>query len=206
MPSKKEWEIRDLLPVPMHACAIGTVHAGPSSDMISAMDGSSQQHAPHSRAIRVEPVAVDRIINLRHQVLRQGLPREEAIFEGDRKADALHVGAFDGDRLVGCVTLHASTWEEQPAWQLRGMAVAPGYQKSGIGRALLAAVDEHVALNGNQSILWCNARVPAAQFYQKHGWQIVSEVFEIPTAGPHVRMVKRTPNQSGISPHAGAEL
>lgn len=188
MPPEKESEIRVLLAVLMRA--MYTVHAGGASGYDPAMSGSSQRPAPDSRAIRVEPVPVDRIIDLRHQVLRQGLPREEAIFEGDRKPDALHVGAFDGDRVVGCVTLHVSRWEEQPAWQLRGMAVAPGHQKSGVGRALLAAVDEHVAMNGDQSILWCNARVPAAGFYQKHGWKIVSEVFEIPTAGPHVRMVK----------------
>jgi GNAT superfamily N-acetyltransferase len=157
--------------------------------MIPAMDGSSQRRTPHSRAIRVERVAIDQIIDLRHQVLRQGLPREEAIFDGDRKPDALHVGAFDGDRLVGCVTLHASRWEEQPAWQLRGMAVASGYQKSGVGRALLKSVDDYIVEQPAQ-LLWCNARLPAAPFYQKHGWKIVSEVFEIPTAGPHVRMVK----------------
>jgi GNAT superfamily N-acetyltransferase len=153
------------------------------------MSGSTQQRAANGVPIRVEPVAVDLIVDLRHQVLRQGLPREEAIFDGDQKSDSLHVGAFDGDRLVGCVTLHASRLEEQPAWQLRGMAVTGGYQKSGVGRALLKSVDDYV-MKQPARVLWCNARVPAAPFYQKHGWQIVSEVFEIPTAGPHVRMIK----------------
>jgi hypothetical protein len=40
-------------------------------------------------------------------------------------------------------------------------------------------------------LLWCNARVPAVPFYREMGWAVVSEPFEIPTAGPHVRMVKR---------------
>ena len=153
------------------------------------MSGSTHQETAQRSAVRVESVAVDQIIDLRHEVLRQGLPREEAIFEGDRKPDALHVGAFDGDRIVGCVTLHASRWEEQPAWQLRGMAVASGYQKSGVGRALLKSVDEFVAKQPTR-MLWCNARTPAAPFYEKHGWKIVSKVFEIPTAGPHVKMMK----------------
>ena len=39
--------------------------------------------------------------------------------------------------------------------------------------------------------LWCNARTPAVGFYQRMGWAVVSDVFEIPTAGPHVRMTKR---------------
>jgi len=40
-------------------------------------------------------------------------------------------------------------------------------------------------------LLWCNARVPAVGFYESLGWRVVSERFEIPTAGPHVKMVRR---------------
>ena len=40
-------------------------------------------------------------------------------------------------------------------------------------------------------LLWCNARVPAMGFYQKLAWQVVSDEFHIPTAGPHVKMVRR---------------
>ena len=118
------------------------------------------------------------------------MPREEAEFQGDRDAAALHWAAFDGNRVIGCVTLHPSRWESEPAWQLRGMAVADEHRETGIGRELLEAVDSHLA-NEPIRMLWCNARVPAAPFYQKHGWQIVSTTFDIPTAGPHVRMIKR---------------
>ena len=40
-------------------------------------------------------------------------------------------------------------------------------------------------------LFWCNARVPALRFYQRHGWRIVSDQFDIPTAGPHRKLVKR---------------
>ena len=40
-------------------------------------------------------------------------------------------------------------------------------------------------------LFWCNARVPALAFYQRQGWQIMSEQFDIPTAGPHRKMTKR---------------
>jgi GNAT superfamily N-acetyltransferase len=69
------------------------------------------------------------------------------------------------------------------------MAVAPGHQERGIGSKLLLVVDNTVAAT-TITQLWCNARTPAAPFYQKHGWQIVSEPFDIPTAGPHVKMLK----------------
>jgi GNAT superfamily N-acetyltransferase len=70
------------------------------------------------------------------------------------------------------------------------MAVADDYRNKGVGRLLLEEVDRGVSQSPVR-LLWCNARVPASGFYQKHGWLVVSEVFEIPTAGPHVRMIKR---------------
>ena len=40
-------------------------------------------------------------------------------------------------------------------------------------------------------MLWANCRTPAAVFYSKAGWIKVSDEFEIPTAGPHFKMVRR---------------
>lgn len=166
--------------------------------MIRRMKPPSQNAQSWNLGSRIRRVPADHILDLRHQVLRQGLPREAAEFEGDRDPTALHWAAFDGDQLIGCVTLHPSRWESEPAWQLRGMAVADDYRKSGVGRELLQAVDSHVAGEAVH-MLWCNARVPAATFYQRHGWQIVSEIFDIPTAGPHVRMIKPPSTKAAYS-------
>lgn len=38
-------------------------------------------------------------------------------------------------------------------------------------------------------LVWCNARTSAIGFYEKLGWQVVSEPFDVLTAGPHVKMV-----------------
>ena len=75
---------------------------------------------------------------------------------------------------------------EGPAWQLRGMAVVPGLQGEGIGSSLLTAVHRDVGEG-----LWCNARERAVPFYQRHGWIIVSEPFDVGTIGPHRRMVRQ---------------
>jgi len=138
----------------------------------------------------IRRVDLEQVIDLRHAILRAGLPRETAIFPGDDGADARHYGAFDGARLIGCVTLHLSTWENSPAWQLRGMVVIETHQRRGIGRRLIRFLEADLSDSPVRQ-LWCNARVPAAPFYEKLGWSVVSAPFEIPTAGPHVRMVKR---------------
>jgi GNAT superfamily N-acetyltransferase len=138
----------------------------------------------------IRRVDLEQIIDLRHVVLRAGLPRAAAIFDGDDHTQARHYGAFDGPRLIGCVTLHLNTWENSPAWQLRGMAVADTHQKQGIGRKLIHFIEADLS-DSPVRRLWCNARVPAAAFYRRLGWSVVSSPFEIPTAGPHVRMIKR---------------
>jgi predicted GNAT family N-acyltransferase len=143
-----------------------------------------------SSSIVIRSAEPDEVIDLRHTVLRAGLPRETAIFAGDDDPQARHFVATINERIVGCVTLLLNAWENEPAWQLRGMAVEPEIQRGGIGRRLLQACEESV-LASPTHLLWCNAREPASGFYAKHGWRRVSEVFEFPTAGPHVKMLKR---------------
>ncbi len=138
----------------------------------------------------IRPARCEEVIDLRHKVLRQGLPPETAIFPGDEDPTAQHFVVEANSKVIGCVTLHLNHWQTEPAWQLRGMAVAHTHQRQGVGSLLLRAVDEAVS-QSTPTLLWCNARTPAAPFYEKHGWTIESEVFEIPTAGPHVKMIKR---------------
>ena len=69
------------------------------------------------------------------------------------------------------------------------MAVAEGLRAQGVGKALIEFLEADLRESKVRQ-LWCNVRVPAAKFYEKMGWEIVSEVFEIPTAGPHVRMTR----------------
>jgi GNAT superfamily N-acetyltransferase len=145
----------------------------------------------------IQRVAVKKILPLRHRILRAGLPSETANFDGDNAVSTLHVAALAGDVLgaspvvAGCLSFMLNTYNGEPAWQLRGMAVDEPHQGRGLGRKLLTWGEAAVAAEGKAIWFWCNARTPAAAFYQKQGWKVVSEVFEIPTAGPHVKMCKK---------------
>jgi predicted N-acetyltransferase YhbS len=149
------------------------------------MDSSSKT------AISVSRVLPEAVLDLRHRMLRQGMPAEAAIFEGDDEPTAIHLGAFERGTLVGCVTLIRRDWKGEPAWQLRGMAVDETMQKRGVGAAMLGEVDAMIAASEHSPQLWCNARIGAKGFYERHGWKVESELFEIPTAGPHYLMSKR---------------
>ena len=144
--------------------------------------------------IHVRQGAPYEVIDLRHAVLRAGLPRETAIFSGDDAPQTVHVVALDNDDIVGCATMIPSAWEGQKAWQLRGMAVAPQLQRSGVGGLMLKELQriaQHAA--GDVRLMWCNARTPAVPFYERHGWTIVSDEFVIQTAGPHYKMTLKLP-------------
>jgi GNAT superfamily N-acetyltransferase len=139
-------------------------------------------------SIVVRAAELQEIVDLRHTVLRHGLPRGEAIFAGDDAPASRHYGAFRDEVAVGCATLHASEWQGEPAWQLRGMATSPELRRQGLGKLILEEMEAEL---GPGALLWCNAREPYVGIYQAMGWHVVSEQFEIPTAGPHVKMVKR---------------
>lgn len=82
-----------------------------------------------------------------------------------------------------------SEWKGTPAWQLRGMATDSDWQGKGVGARIVAhALDLARRQSPQIKVFWCNARIPARRFYEKIGWKAVGEVFEIPTAGPHIRM------------------
>ena len=92
--------------------------------------------------------------------------------------------------VIGCATALASRFEDQPALQVRGMAVDPMHHRRGIGRVLLIEI-ERLAVERGVMLLWANCRSPAVAFYTKAGWSVISDEFEIPTAGPHFKMIRR---------------
>lgn len=91
--------------------------------------------------------------------------------------------------VVGCASFMEALHEDGPlTWQLRGMATRRDLQRRGIGSDLLTAAVPALHTEFGERPVWCNARCSAVGFYQRHGWQVVSAVFDVPDVGPHVRM------------------
>lgn len=151
-----------------------------------------------SELVRVSQVDVNAILDLRWRVLRAGLPPDSARFDGDQEIETRHFAARAGGSIIGCCTILQRPWEGRPAWQLRGMAIEPKWQGRGVGQKLLGEVEHYVMAHPHSLQLWCNARVPAKGFYQRLGWNVESDVFEVPTAGPHVKMTRRLQPAEGF--------
>jgi predicted GNAT family N-acyltransferase len=148
-----------------------------------------------TRNITICRVSVDRILDLRHRLLRAGLPKDSAQFPGDDTSSTWHLAVFNSPANdappISCASFMLNTYQDETAWQLRGMASDHAHQGKGFGGELLRCGEAVIVADSSVRLFWCNARVPAIPFYQKHGWKVDSEEFEIPTAGPHRKMMKR---------------
>ncbi len=142
-------------------------------------------------AITIRRISAEQTLAIRLAILRTGMPMEAARFPDDELEAAQHFGAFLGDQHAGVVSIYPASAPDAPGlagtWQLRGMATVPEVRGQGGGRALLLACVEAAREKGG-SLLWCNARKIAVEFYRRHGFTVTSEEFDIPTAGPHFRM------------------
>ena len=79
--------------------------------------------------------------------------------------------------------------DAEASWRLRGMAVDPEVRSEGLGGRLLeAALSRLAVLEPACDVIWCQARMTAAEFYAQNGFERSGEPFEIPEIGRHVTM------------------
>ena len=141
----------------------------------------------------IRRATVEEILPLRSEVLRGGGPLERALLPGDEEGLGVHWGVWLGDLLVACVSLYEVTSESgERSTQLRGMATAPELRSQGLGGSLLeAALTEWEGREDAARPLWCNARIRAVPFYERHRFVGEGEPFEFPGVGEHLRMTYR---------------
>lgn len=156
--------------------------------------------------MRTAVVPLDVIFDLRHAVLRTGLPADAARYPEDDLPGTFHLAVYDdegdGDEggdgapgaVVGCITFFPEPWPGAPgvpAHRFRGMGTAPGVRGRGYGAALLKAGVAEAAAAGAE-IVWCNGRTSACGFYERAGFSAVGEEFTLEPSGPHFVFVLRT--------------
>lgn len=153
--------------------------------------------------LQVRRIGASETRPLRSSVLRPGRPEREVEFPGDDEPTTFHAGALLDDELVAVGSLYLEArpadapgdaarpadHDTGTAWRLRGMATDPAVRRRGAGAAVLAACEEHARAHG-ATLLWCNARIEAIDFYEANGWRVLGEEFDIPTVGPHFVMEK----------------
>ncbi|HEY5143195.1 MAG TPA: GNAT family N-acetyltransferase [Solirubrobacteraceae bacterium] len=101
---------------------------------------------------------------------------------------AVAFGALDGGELVAVGLVGPDG--TPGGWRVRGMATAEQARGRGAGAAVLDALVGHARAHGAERI-WCNARTPARSLYERAGFTVLSDEFELPEIGPHLVMELR---------------
>ena len=130
--------------------------------------------------------------DLRRRVLRSGRAALEVRFPEDEEPGAFHLAVLEqGRRPVAVVTVSPAPTTRRPgvcAWRVRGMAVAPELQGTGLGTRLLDAVVARAQASG-VAVLWADGRDTALEFYRRRGWVVQGEGYLAATDIPHHTVV-----------------
>jgi ribosomal protein S18 acetylase RimI-like enzyme len=143
--------------------------------------------------IDIRKISAQESFIVRHPILRNGKPIESCLFEGDDLPTTQHFGLYENDKLEGVISLfknNNSLFKDKFQVQIRGMAVLENNQRKGFG-CLLVEHSENVLKLQNLSLIWFNARENAIGFYQKMGYEITGNSFDIPDVGIHYIMWKK---------------
>lgn len=141
--------------------------------------------------ISIERIGVERTYDLRKEILRKGMTLSHKM-PGDEDRESLHLGVFYKEELVcvGSFMKNKKDGFSGVQYQLRGMATSESAQGMGFGKLLMNQA-EKLLKQDEVDLIWCNARTGATGFYQKLGYKIVGEEFDVPQVGPHFVMYKK---------------
>lgn len=141
----------------------------------------------------IKEITAQETFIIRQSILRQGKPIEACAFEGDNLKTTHHFGLFENSNLTGIISLFVKTnsiFAQNSQIQIRGMAIVEAYQKKGFGEALVKHCEDYC--DSNQfDLIWLNARARAVGFYNKMGYEINGNPFDIPEIGEHYLMYKK---------------
>jgi len=145
-----------------------------------------------------DPIAVDEVPAVVTYALRAAVLRPDGgaiTWAGDEDPATFHLAARIGQQLVGVARFSPAPcpWRTATApWQLRGMATDAEVRGRGVGRAMVADGLVRVTERGGD-LVWCDARVAAAGFYERMGFTVVTSEFDKPGIGPHLGMLRSVP-------------
>lgn len=138
----------------------------------------------------VKFIPIDLTLDLRSRILRNGKPLAECTFPTDQVEGIFHLAFYVDEEISTIASFFPNNYKDSKelGYQLRGMATDLPHTGKGYGKQLIEFAVEYIK-NTNAQYIWCNARSSAVKFYQKLGFELVSDEFEIAGVGPHYEMI-----------------
>ena len=133
------------------------------------------------------------IRKIRHRNLRQGKPFSTTTYKKDNEKKTFHLACIYNNVTISCATFYPENnkfFPNEKSYRLRGMATDTEYRKRGIGKKILLQAFEEIKKKKG-TLLWCNARLIAVEFYKKLGLKTIGKEFDISDIGPHYLMYKK---------------
>ena len=113
-------------------------------------------------------------IYLRYDILRKPLGLNFGVSDLIKERHAFHFGLFDECfNIIACLYLIP----EKKYVHLKQMAVDEKYQGKGFGREIILVIEKYVLWLG-YDLIYLHARASALGFYEKMGYEKISDVFE----------------------------
>jgi predicted GNAT family N-acyltransferase len=123
-----------------------------------------------NKMLKIKNIQASETWELRHRVMAPNRPFDSIKLLMDE--EGLHFGLFKEEKLISVISLFI----EKDMAQFRKFATEISEQNKGYGSILLNHVIEESIKNKVKN-LWCNARMTALGFYEKFGFEAVSETW-----------------------------
>ena len=124
-------------------------------------------------------------LSLRNQILRKPLGLDIANDDLSGEKDEIHLGYIEKNALIGVLTFRPI---QKGRVKMRQVAVMDTYQGQGLGRKLIEQSESYIK-NLGYEVIELNSRLYAKGFYEKMGYEVISEVFQ-EVGIDHVKMIK----------------
>ena len=124
-------------------------------------------------------------LELRDEVLRKPLGLSLYAENLEAEKDDIHIAAFVNNKMIGALIL---TTLNATDIKMRQVAVLEEFRAMKVGSEMVQYAENYSKKSGYKNML-LNARKTAAEFYEKHGYEKISEEF-LEINLPHYKMRK----------------
>ena len=129
---------------------------------------------------------LEQYYDLRWRILRKPWNQPEGSEHDKIEDECIHIIAKDNDNVIGVGRLQFNSKDEA---QIRYMAVEPDYEKQGVGKKIVGALEGYVKEN-KRTMITLDAREPAVGFYEKLGYTKKEKTYLLFNKIQHYKMRK----------------
>lgn len=142
--------------------------------------------------MKIEFTDVEKIYNLRRDVMRPGMDLSYVMYDEDNNEGSFHLAAVEDDKIVACITFFPSTNPDLPyenQYRMRALCTDENYRGRGYATQLINKGMEIVVSRGAQ-VVWFHARVHLVNFYRSFGCVEYGQPFPVKYSCMHINMYK----------------